>query len=503
MTVNVPFAQLKSILKSMKGSQLFDHWHLNFVLEEDNPQMMYDAFQDAVPVQNHVSFMNTLRAITGNPRANEATLLSQLNLLTAQHSVRLVRGSEGLFPVSVQAIKNSLFVEKRILSGDVPGIPSVKGKLFHIFEKAHTEEHHGMTVYDMRALRVAALPWFMKHRVAPALTDIAPVGKSKYQRLHAFIDQLEHYGHEIDVLMVRPQVLNDIALFLSQREGRHVLLKKLCPHLRVLVHYGERLAPYRKNLEAFLEGLSLKYVKLMLEPSGLIAFQSDGNRRGALTLYDDMGVFYEFVPEADLKSDGSFKRHYRRLHQGQVITGESYCLVVSNSSGLLGYNTGLVMTIVQNEPLRVAFKRMGETIDLFGENISLDVLEDLIYRANDYLAGHQFNIREYMIGDDIENKAAHWVFELSCPLDGISDSHLQSVSNMLHNEMSLKNRYYRDVISSGQMPLPHMTFLPLGTISTMEMRSVLAHMDLTEDAARVVRILAHARDKRTFRPESV
>lgn len=499
--------QLKKVLKAIKGSKLSTSLDIEVLSHERDLDILYSEYCELVPVQSALGYTNYLRAISGNPRENPYELFTHQNLaLSGIPDVAVTAGEDSAFPLTKQAMKASFSLEQLIFEGKIENLPKVKGSLFHIFESPEEfliGSEHTIAAGEFRALRLNYLNFFQRRKFLPHLDKMKAVGKSKYQRIHAFLDQLEKHGEHIEVLMARPQVVNDLALYLAQREGKFIPLKELCPHLKVLLHYDERIAPYKKNLDHFFQGLNIDYIKMMLHPSGIMGIQSRAKEKGRMTFYNDMGAFYEFIPEDDMRPDGSLMRYHRRFHTGQLEINQSYLLIVSNDSGLLGYNSGLIFTVNNTAPLQLTFKRMSETLNVFEERLSLDLLEDLVYSANENLSSHGFNIREYMVGDDIDNHKSHWVFELSCTLDGIQDQYLQSVANQLHNEMSLKNRYYKDAIRTRRMKSPEITFLPLGSISDVDTDSVLHHIDLSEDAERVRRIIQKAKVSRTFRPDDI
>ena len=495
---------LKKIVRNMRGSKLSRSLGINVLEGERNLPLLYSEFCEMVPVQSALGYTNYLRAIAGKPKLNPYELFTEKGLLTSSApDVAVNSGEDSAFPLSKEGLIKSFHIEDLLFSGKMTGIPKIKGKLFHVFESPEEfliGSEHTIAAGEFRALRMRFMRGKYKNKCLPKLSDMRNVGKSKYQRIHAFLDALEQVGDKVEVLMARPQVVNDIALFLAQREGKVMPFKDLCPNLKVFLHYDERIAPYRKNLDDFFVGLDISYLKMMLHPSGLMALQHNVSKKGSMDVFDAMGTFYEFVPEEDIRADGTLMRYYRRYHAGQITAGKGYLVVVSNTSGLLGYNTGLIFTVDSVDPLRMTFKRMSETLNAYDERISLDVLEDLIFSANQNLETHSFNIREYMIGDDVDENKSYWVFEISRPLDGIQDQYLQSVANQLHNDMMMKNKNYRQAIQSGRMNVPEITFLPIGSISDVDMRSVIDHMDFSEDAERVVRILKRARQKRTFIP---
>ena len=321
---------LLKILKDTQKSALFNHLNLQSAMIERDWLTMYEEFVESVPLGNITSYLNTLRAITGDIRAADVHILGYPKIIHSRLPIQAALVGGETFPVNKDILTNSFVIEEKLQNGEITGIEPIKGKLLHIFDDVHSNDAYDILAASFHTLRYAYAPKRVRKKLLPDLVDFQGVGASRYQKIHAFIMLLEKYGSEVEVIFVRPQIFSEISLVLAQREGRYVPIKELCPNLKLFVHYGENIAPYKQSIFEFLKGASCQRMQIIAHPSGLLAYQDSLYEKNILTLTGDEGVFYEFIPVSDLKEDGSLKKHFRRKHAGQVKTGHSYVLAVSN-----------------------------------------------------------------------------------------------------------------------------------------------------------------------------
>lgn len=492
-----------NILKGTQKSALFNYLNLQSALFESDWVRMYEEFTESVPIGNITSFFNMLRALTGDIRADDVHILSYPKIIHNNIPVQAALLAGEVFPVNKDILSNSFLVEEKLQKGEIAGVNAIKNKVLHIFDDVHSNDTYDILAASFHTLRYSYAPKNMRKKLLPDLLDFQGVGASRYQKIHAFIMLLEKYGKEIEAICVRPQIFSEIALVLAQREGRYIPIHELCPNLKLFLHYGENIAPYKQSIFEFLKGSSCQRMQIIAHPSGLLAYQDNLYEKGVLTLTGEEGVFYEFIPVTDLKEDGSLKKHFRRKHAGQVKVGYSYVLAVSNTAGLLGYNTEEIVEIHSLEPFKVIYKGKSENLDYFGEKIQPFMLEHLIEELNKYFTNYNFYIREYLISDHVENNKSYWLFELSSDVQMLSDEYLQSAANSIHNEMSLQNNSYRQAILHGSMQPPEIYFLPVGAISNQRTETHIKHVDFDEGAKLVQDILKSGVAYKKFLPVDV
>src|SRR4029077_1106636 len=80
---------------------------------------------------------------------------------------------------------------------------------------------------------------------------------------------------------------------------------------------------------------------------GFLAFQ-DSRQAEGLLLNTNSGIFFEFIPAAEIFNDRP-----TRLSLKDVKVGENYALIINNNAGLWGYNIGDTVKFVSVDPYRL------------------------------------------------------------------------------------------------------------------------------------------------------
>jgi hypothetical protein len=491
---------LKAIVKNNSGSSLYTHLEINQLAKIKDFEELYSEFKNQTPLVDNDSFITLLSHVTGVDK-DPVKLLSQPKLLTKNNIEAIGKWNKECFPISKHHLKGFYELEKEIIKNVIPA--DIKGKNFQLFESAEVRLSKGVVVGDLQALYNQNRPWRWKRHFVPELSEFAGVGKSRYQLMHAFLDTLDR-SPDIEVVFANPKTLAEMSLILAQREGRFVPLNEMCPRIKHYIHFGEPLYLHRKEVGYFLQGLGdLDYLEVYTNGTGAFAYQADFNLKHWLTLCDDLGVFYEFIPVEDTLKDGRLKKSYRRFHAGQVDKGKSYLLVVSSLSGLLSYSTGDIIEVKSTNPLRIRYCHPNIWLNHFGESLNQESIEILIAEINDALVLEEFFIRDYLVGDDVNNGRPHWVLEISRPVQGVSNSVLRVVANRLHMEMLLQNNQYRHMYKETDKEIepPYVTFVAMGTFSSLAAEFSRSRFDTDPELSRVKKIIDGAWDKKTLQAE--
>jgi len=496
------FTLLQHLVKHGEHSVVGKHFSINDAFQEASFDDMHAEFKERVPVTSLMGFTNFLRTLTLQSRDEPWQVLRVPHLLQKGEISNICQRDGGAYPLSPKLLENTFIVEDALLNRKVAGLPKVSGKLFHITDEADQKKTEGYNLGEFRRIRMGFIPKQLHSRILPDMAVFDGIGKSRYQRLHKMIDLLEEHGSSIEVIVARPQILCDLAVIMSQRYGMQKTLVNICPNLRILAHYAEPIGPYSIEVQNFTGSTKVSFVKILCAPSGLLALQTHVSKGNHVALRDETGVFYEFIPFKDLKVNGTLQRHHRRLHAGNVQEREDYLLVISNTSGLLGLNTQRLVRVISKKPFTVEYLCFSKTLNGFGQRIRLDVLESVLSTANLTAQGHGFNIREYMVGDDLENNISYWMLEINCPLASAPQKTLQTVVNTIHHEMCLQNEHYKSLTESGRMPLPTIVFVPVGTFSALTQSVNRTHIDDTDDAEHLNKILKLTSEKLLIQPEA-
>lgn len=146
------------------------------------------------------------------------------------------------------------------------------------------------------------------------------------------------------------------------------------PQLRVVVHGGTRFDPYR-GLFRRLVGGGVHFLETYPASEGFVA--AEDPRHGLLRLIPDHGIFFEFVPVAELASPRP-----TRHTVADVVPGVSYAVVLTTCAGLWSYVLGDTVCFESREPPLLRFTgRTKQYLSAFGEHLTGDDVERALARA--------------------------------------------------------------------------------------------------------------------------
>lgn len=214
-------------------------------------------------------------------------------------------------------------------------------------------------------------------------------------------------------------------------------IKDLFPNFSLMVYGGVNFEPYKAKLFQSI-GQKIDSIETFPASEGFIAFQ-DSQQAEGLLLNTNSGIFFEFVPAAEILNDNP-----TRLQLKDVKVGENYVLIINNNAGLWGYNIGDTIKFVSIEPYRlIVTGRIKHFISAFGEHvIGEEVEQALLKAAND----EHVHITEFTVApvvEDIDGKSYHeWFIEFeNKPAD------MSAFIKKLDDQMREKNIYYDDLVS--------------------------------------------------------
>jgi len=221
---------------------------------------------------------------------------------------------------------------------------------------------------------------------------------------------------------------------LTEKSGKKI--GELFPDFSVMVHGGVNFTPYRAKLLDSI-GRKIDTVETFPASEGFFAFQDTLDQEGLL-LNTDSGIFFEFIPAAEV-----FDENPTRLSLQEVKVGDNYALIINNNAGLWGYNIGDTVKFVSTNPYRIIVSgRIKHFISAFGEHVIGEEVEySLMNAVNDYGARVvEFTVAPMVTQD--EGKSYHeWFVEFE-----ETPSDLDKFAQAVDENMRRKNIYYDDLI---------------------------------------------------------
>jgi hypothetical protein len=209
------------------------------------------------------------------------------------------------------------------------------------------------------------------------------------------------------------------------------------PGFSVLVHGGVNFEPYKAKL---IESIGKKIDTIETYPAseGFFAFQDSREEEGLL-LNTNSGIFFEFIPAAEMSSGDP-----TRLSLRDVKVGENYALVVNNNAGLWGYNIGDTVRFVSVNPYRlVVTGRIKHFISAFGEHVIGEEVEYSLIKAAEEAGLH---ITEFTVAPMIEQGRGQSYHEWFVEFE-INPSDIREFAIKVDTNLRNRNIYYDDLIS--------------------------------------------------------
>lgn len=486
-------AQLRSILEQNEATRLFSHLGLNSVDPRTSFPDLYKAWKQHAPLQTYEGFMTQARQLAQVSSAeHDVAILGRPGLVAKNAPVAFGRGRQGFFPPLSQETIGFIhkFDSGLHFCADKLGL-SLSGKVLYLFENAHFDEMGGFTVGDVRATQLRFTNSKIKKHILPDLAEVALAGKSRHQAMHIFADILEREGKDIQAIVGEPRRLTELSLLLAQRSGKFVPLVNLCPNLKFFVQDGGDFEPYQQEFEHIFKGLDIKRLVAYSSGMGVFGFTADPAQPADLLLQADGGTFFEFVPVAHVRSDGTVGANAERFWLQNCTPGQDYLLVVTTPTGFTAVSTGDIVRVLSLEPLKIRYIRRAPYLNHFGERLTTTLITPLINTFNQALTAHNLFIRDYMVGDHVVDKKQYWALELSRPAASLPPQVLQSMANRLHRELLQNHVPYREAFQDKRFDAPEIIILPMGTFCTMPESFRFAYIDRSDDARLVLAIAGH------------
>lgn len=218
------------------------------------------------------------------------------------------------------------------------------------------------------------------------------------------------------------------------KSGKKSILE-VFPNFSVFAHGGVNYAPYKSVMERLI-GAPIDSIETYPASEGFIAFQ-DSQKQEGLLLNLDAGIFYEFIPAAEVGDETP-----TRLTLNQVELGVNYAIVLNTSSGLWGYLIGDTVKFVSLKPYRIVVTgRIKHFISAFGEHVIAEEVEQAMAEVSKECGVEVLEFHVAPQVSPVEGLPYHeWFIESDHkPEDEFAVT--------LDNRMRALNAYYNDLIT--------------------------------------------------------
>jgi len=211
---------------------------------------------------------------------------------------------------------------------------------------------------------------------------------------------------------------------------------EIFPNLQVLVQGGVNFEPYKTKLFDTIEK-QIDTIELFPASEGFFAYQDTRTEPGLL-LNTNSGIFYEFIPLANVHDEAPL-----RISIADVQLGEQYAMVINSNAGLWGYQLGDTIKFVSTDPYRVIVTgRVKHFISAFGEHVIGEEVEQALLEVTKEMGA---SVVEFTVAPFIqqgEGKSYHeWFIEFEK-----APSDMALFSKKLNELMCAKNVYYEDLM---------------------------------------------------------
>lgn len=222
---------------------------------------------------------------------------------------------------------------------------------------------------------------------------------------------------------------------LTQKSQKKIT--ELFPNFSLMIQGGVNFEPYKSKMFETI-GKKIDYIELFPASEGFFAFQDSQVNEGLL-LNTNSGIFYEFIPAAEI-----FNENPTRLSLQDVKVGENYALIINSNAGLWGYNIGDTVKFVSTNPYRLVVSgRIKHFISAFGEHVIGEEVEHALLKAANEEA---VKIIEFTVAPNITQGKGQSYHEWFVEFEN-EPANMHSFIEKVDNNLRAKNVYYDDLIT--------------------------------------------------------
>ncbi len=414
---------LKTLLKTGSKTVFGREHHLETV-------KTYEEFKAAVPIRDYEQFKPYIDLVKEGKH----------NVLWKGQPIYFAKTSgttSGIkyIPISKDSISNHINTARNALlcyMAETGNSAFANGKMIFLSGSPELERIAGIPTGRLSGIVNHHIPHYLRTNQLPSYeTNCIEEWETKLDQIVA-----ETIRQDMTLISGIPPWMQMYFDRLIQVSGKQI--KDLFPNFSVLVHGGVNFEPYKDRLLDSI-GKSVDTIETYPASEGFFAFQ-DSQQEEGLLLNTNSGIFFEFVPAAEI-----FDKEPTRISLKDVQMGVNYALLVNNNAGLWGYNIGDTVRFVSVSPYRmVVTGRIKHFISAFGEHVIGEEVEYSLMKAakEEGIQINEFTVAPFIMQQG-EGKSFHeWFVEFEQrPAD------MHAFARKVDSNLRAKNIYYDDLIS--------------------------------------------------------
>jgi hypothetical protein len=228
-------------------------------------------------------------------------------------------------------------------------------------------------VYDISALIFLKRPSFFRNFGFPS-----KIYGNWEEKLHYFMSYKEF--NKVKSISGVPTWM--ISLFDNIEKSNNQSIKKTFKELSYIIHGGVTFEPYTKIFNEIFNDRRIIFFEIFNSTEGFYAFQHKPDLP-YLLLCTNNSIFYEF------------KKGDKVYQLKEVSVGDEYELIISNTDGLVRYETGDKITFFKRNPCLLTYSgRTSEYLNAFGEDLSIKQSDKIINTINEHF---NLDITDYVV----------------------------------------------------------------------------------------------------------
>jgi hypothetical protein len=367
----------KELQKHVTDAEALQHQVLEHLLEEGrkteygrnhllNNTQTYDQYARNVPVNTY----EELKGDIDRMRHGEDSVLWPGRVKWYAKSSGTTNDKSKFIPVSYDGLQHIHYQGGRdvvaLYLRDHPDSRIFDGKSL-ILGGSHAANYNlpGSLVGDLSAILI--------ENINP-LANLARVPRKTTALLSDFELKRDRIAHEclhqnVTTLSGVPSWMLSVLVRVMEVSGKQHL-EEVWPNLEVFWHGGIAFTPYRSQYEELITSPRMHYMETYNASEGFFGIQDDPADPSMLLMLD-YGVFYEFIPVAEVGTANPTV-----VPLSGVEVGVNYAMVITTSCGLWRYMIGDTVSFTNKNPYKfVITGRTKYFINAFGEELIMDNAE--------------------------------------------------------------------------------------------------------------------------------